>query len=117
MSEPPKPSRARPWSPRKATEEIRKLARQEFSFCWTKHANDQMLARDLIVGDVVHVLRHGFVYDEAEPSTRQGFFKYSVESRSPNSGNRTVRVVVVPQRKPPTVKIVTVMWADEPMQR
>lgn len=117
MSEPRRPSRARPWPPRKATEEIRNLAGRGFDFCWTEHASEQMSARDLIVGDILHVLKHGFVYQEAEPSTRPGFFKYAVECRSPNSGDRILRVVVVPQRKPPTFKVVTVMWVDEPTQR
>ena len=37
-----KPSRTRPWVPAKATEEIRKLAQQDFQFIWTWHASEQM---------------------------------------------------------------------------
>ena len=109
-----KPPRSRPWIPAKATEEIRKLANRDFEFNWSRHANEQRLARDLIIGDIIHVLKNGFVYETAEPSTRPGFFKYKIDSRSPNSGGRTVRVVVVPQREPPLFKVITVMWVDEP---
>ena len=111
-----KPSRTRPWVPAKATEEIRKLAQQDFQFIWTWHASEQMQERDLITGDIIHVLKNGFVHEEAKPSTRKGFFKYKVESRSPNSGGRTVGVVVVPQRETPLFKVITVMWVDEPTQ-
>lgn len=117
MVNPRKPSRILPWTPARATKEIWKLAKLEFEFNWTEHAGDQMLERDLIIGDIIHVLKHGYVYEEAEPSTREGFFKYKVESRSPNSGSRTLRVVVVPQREPPLFKVVTVMWVDESRQR
>ena len=116
MSNARKRARSRPygpWSPTKATEELRKIARQDFDFCWTAHVIERMEDRDLIVGDVVHVLKHGFVYDEAEKSTREGYFKYKIECTSPNSGARTVRVVVIPEQKPLTLKIVTVMWVDE----
>ena len=112
-----KSPRTSPWAPAKATEEIRKLAHQDFEFNWSWHADEQRLARDLIIGDITHVLKNGFVHEEAEPSTRKGFFKYKVESRSPNSGGRTLRVVVVPQRKPPLFKVITVMWVDEPRQK
>jgi hypothetical protein len=108
-----KPSLSRAWTPAKATEEIRKLAQQDFNFCWTNHFREQLDARGLVVGDVTHVLKNGFVYEDAEPSTRKGFFKYKMECTTPNSGRRVVRVVVIPQLKPPEFKIVTVMWVDE----
>ena len=47
-----------------------------------------MLARDLSIGDVLFVLRHGFVFEEPQASTQEELFKYLPESRSPNSGNR-----------------------------
>ncbi|MCP1337292.1 DUF4258 domain-containing protein [Futiania mangrovi] len=81
---------------------------------WTGHARDRLLERNLIMSDVLHVLKRGFVYEEAEPSTRHGLFKYAMESPTPNSGARTVRVVVVPDVGTVGLKIVTVMWKDEP---
>jgi hypothetical protein len=71
-----------------------------------------MAARDLLMGDVLHVLKHGFVYDEAERATQIGLFKYKIESATPNCFGRTVRVVVIPSMSS-EVKIVTVMWKDE----
>lgn len=71
-----------------------------------------MAERELYTGDVKFVLQQGFVYDEPEASTRAGFFKYKVESRSPNSGSRTVRIVAIPDAARCHIKIVTVMWVD-----
>jgi hypothetical protein len=81
----------------------------------TGHARSQMSERDLIVGDVLHVLKHGFVYEEPESATREGCFKYKLESTTPSS-TRTVRVVAIPWVNPAEIKIVTVMWRDEPIQ-
>jgi hypothetical protein len=106
----------RPWTPARATERIRALANDDaFDIHLTSHAKAQMLSRGLILGDVLHVLRHGFVYAEGQPSTRPGFFKYAMECRTPNSGNRTVRVIVIPAPQGCSAKLVTVMWTDEPM--
>jgi Domain of unknown function (DUF4258) len=74
-----------------------------------------MKARDLISSDVLHVLRHGFVYEKPEPATRAGFYKYRMETTSP-AGSRVVRVIAIPCLDPPEIKIVTVMWRDEAMQ-
>src|SRR3954452_10995687 len=105
----------KPWSPGKATDRIRALASDDaFDLYYTGHARDQMSARDLLVGDVLHVLRYGFVFEEGSLSTRAGFFKYAMECRTPNSGSRTVRVIVIPAPQNCSAKIITVMWADEP---
>jgi Domain of unknown function (DUF4258) len=104
--------RPEPLSPAKATEFIRSKVGPSLGVHWTRHAREQMAARDLLMGDVLHVLKHGFVYDEAEPATQIGLFKYKIESATPNSFGRTVRVVVIPSMSS-EVKIVTVMWKDE----
>jgi len=101
------------WKPAVATKQINDCAkRDDFILSLTYHAKEQMLARDLIVGDVRHVLKTGFVYEEAVAATRQGFFKYRVEGTSPNSDGRTIRVVVIPSGGC-AMKVVTVMWRDE----
>lgn len=69
--------------------------------------------RNLIMGDVLYVLKNGFVYNDPLPSTRQGYHKYSIESKSPNGGSRSVRVVVIPEKNACFLKIITVMWVDE----
>jgi uncharacterized protein DUF4258 len=78
----------------------------------TKHARDRMLQRGLIVGDLLHIIRHGFVHEDGEESTRPGCYKYEMECRTPNSGGRTVSIVLIPFPTE-TIKVVTVMWSDE----
>ena len=72
-----------------------------------------MAERDLFVGDILHVLKFGFVYSEPEPSSQPGLYKYRIETRTPNSDNRTVRLVVIPDPEKLWVKNITVMRADE----
>ena len=48
-----------------------------------------MASRDLLVGDLMHLLKRGFVYAEPEAATR-GYWKYKVEGTTPNSDGRTV---------------------------
>jgi Domain of unknown function (DUF4258) len=101
------------WSPAEATKRINECAKSmHLNVARTRHANDQLLERDLIMGDLVHLLKMGFVYEEPAPATREGFFKYCIEGRTPNSGRRTVRAVVIPNGDC-NLKIVTVMWRDE----
>lgn len=102
------------WSPKEATDEIRKIAKsKQLTIAYKRHAAERMAERGLIVSDVLHVLKNGFVYEEASPATRRGYHKYLVENKSPNSSGRTVRVVVVPEKKGKFLKIITVMWVDE----
>lgn len=72
-----------------------------------------MLERGLILSDVLFVLKNGFIFDDPDASTLSGFFKYKMEGRSPNSGSRTLRIVVIPDPKSPQIKVITVMWRDE----
>ena len=72
-----------------------------------------MRDRDLLVGDVLYVLKNGFVFQEAVAATQPSLWKYRVETRTPNSGNRVVRVVAIPDDDKIWVKIITVMWVDE----
>ena len=84
-----------------------------FAIVWTAHAKEQMALRDLIAGDAIYVLKHGFVYANPTSSTRSGLYKYLVENRSPNSGARVIRVVAIPDEAGLSIKVVTVMWVDE----
>jgi hypothetical protein len=103
----------RPLDPRRATEFIRKKAfASDLTVRWTKHATMQMQARELIMGDVLHVLKNGFVFEQGLPATQAGCYKYKMECTTPNSGGRTVKVVVIPSTAN-AVKIITVMWRDE----
>jgi hypothetical protein len=102
-----------PWKPAAATNLINTLARGEYELIVTNHARSQLSERQLLVGDAMYVLKNGHVYIEPETSTRKGFFKYRIESASPNSNSRTVRVVVIPSCCEKILKIITVMWRDE----
>jgi hypothetical protein len=101
------------WSPAEATKRINECAQSPMlNAARTAHAKEQLLERELIMSDLLHLLRTGFVYEEPEPASRDGFFKYRVEGTTPNSGRRTIRAVVIPDRDC-NLKIVTVMWRDE----
>ena len=68
--------------------------------------------RDIIVSDILHVLARGYINEEPEESTRVGHCKYKICSKSPNSGNREICLVVIPDPGKPAIKIVTAMWKD-----
>jgi len=96
-----------------ATDQIRNLGKNaNLMVTYTKHGKEQMAVRDLLVSDVLYILKNGFVLEEAEESTQPGLYKYQLQSRSPNSGARTVRLVVIPDPDRIWIKIVTVMWVD-----
>lgn len=102
--------------PARATEQIRKKRNSEdFGIFWTAHAKEQMLERGLISGDVLHLLKTGFVYEEGKPATQLGFFKYKMDAVTPNSNGRTVRAIIIPANNS-GLKIVSVMWVDESSQ-
>jgi hypothetical protein len=101
-----------PLGPREATERLRRIAWSNPDLRWTKHAKERLQGRGLLIGDVLHVLKHGFVYEPGEAATRPGCFKYKMESNTPNSTGRIVRIVVIPSTTN-GVKLVTVMWVDE----
>jgi hypothetical protein len=101
-----------PLPPREATARIRQIASGDLEVFLIEHFTLRLEERGLAMGDALHICQHGFVHKPAEPATRKGFYKYAVESTSPNSGSRTVRVVVIPGPNE-ALKFVTIMWADE----
>ena len=72
-----------------------------------------MSERNLIVSDILFVLRPGYVYEKPQSSTKDGLYKYKVENQSPNSGARFLCVVAIPDKKSCQLKVVTAMWRDE----
>jgi Domain of unknown function (DUF4258) len=101
-----------------ATERIRAIARHEL-FCpsYKIHAKDQLRERGLIISDLIYLLQNGFVYDRPEEATRPPYWRYQMQCTTPNSKNREVRVVVIPDRQRKGIKFVTVMWVDEAVIR
>lgn len=106
-------ARVSPMSPREATECLRAKARDPaFALAKTGHFSEQLSERGFVMGDVLHLFKHGFVFEAAQPTTRHCEFKYLLEGVTPNSGGRTVAVVLIPYPTP-LVKAITVMWKDE----
>ena len=108
-----------PWTPAQATERIRAIARDaHFALALKKgHAKDRLEERNLIMGDLLYLLRNGFVYEHPEPATK-GYWKYSIQGTTPNSNDREARAVVIPDWQRKQIKlVVTVMWADERIVR
>ena len=103
-----------PWNASYATTEIRQLGRSpKLNLVYSGHAKDQIALRDLLLGDVLFLIKNGFVYEPAQDATQVGFFKYRMECETPNSNGRAVRAVLIPDPKLVYVKVVTVMWVDE----
>ncbi|MBF0560712.1 MAG: DUF4258 domain-containing protein [Alphaproteobacteria bacterium] len=102
-----------PWSPRVATEKIRAYAKDSrLKLSYKLHAKERLAERALTTSDVLYVLKSGFVYADAEPSQREGLFRYAIEGKTPNTGGRSVRFIVIPSPSAPNMKVVSVMWVD-----
>lgn len=109
MATPPQP-----WKPRDATVAINEIARNpQCDFAYVRHVRERLRERNLIMSDLLFVLKNGFVYEEPEESTVPGLYKYRVEGQSPNSKSRFLRVVVVPDVKSCQLQAITIMWRDE----
>lgn len=108
---------SQPWKPADATRIINRIVRDlSCKFSITKHARERLDERNLIMSDLLYVLKNGYVYThptEEDQSTIRGFYKYSVEGQSPNSDSRTLRVVAVPDSKSCQIKVITIMWRDD----
>jgi Domain of unknown function (DUF4258) len=103
-----------PWSPADATHAIRGLgADSRLSLSYTSHFKERLIERGLFIGDVLFVLKNGFVFEQASPANQINFYKYKIETLTPNSNNRIVRVVAIPDPTRCWMKLVTVMWVDE----
>ncbi len=71
-----------PWKPADDTDEIRTIARSDrMKLTRRDHACDQMKDRNLVMGDILYLLKQGFVYEPPESSTKKGLYKYKMESK------------------------------------
>lgn len=104
-----------PWEPADATNCIKDIAKDpHFSIAYKLHAKDRMSERNLIISDILYALRNGFVYATGRPCEKtNGYYKYMIESTTPNSGGRNIRLVCIPNAALKKIKLVTVMWVDE----
>lgn len=103
-----------PWNNAEATRRINDCAKSDkLKLSWRVHAKERLREREIAMGDVLYLLKNGFVHEAPEPATREGYYKYLVEGTTPNSGRRALGVVVIPDAKAFELKIVTIMWRDE----
>lgn len=103
-----------PWNPTDATINIRSIAKHPaLSVAYRTHATRRLVERGIIVSDLLYLLRYGFIFEGAVPATQTGYYKYEIQSVTPNSSGREIRAVVIPNGNSMTIKIVTVMWVDE----
>lgn len=79
---------------------------------YVKRLTEDLKVCGLSMGDVLHVLKRGFVLEEPERSTRRGFFKYQIEATTPNSEGRTITLVVIPDGSC-ELNIKRLLWRDE----
>ena len=105
---------AKKFSPSKATDEVRQLAKTDrLDISKTIHAEDRLSERDILTGDLLHLLRNGFIYEEAEPATRSDLWKYVIEGETPNSAGRILCAVIIPDITNCHIKFVTCYWKDK----
>ncbi len=99
------------WEPGDATIYINEIAKDLFfDLIYTTHAKERMEERGITTGDVIHVLKNGFVHTDGEKASR-GRYKYKIVGRTPNSP-RSIALIVIATRKQKKIKIITVMWPD-----
>ena len=104
-----------PWQPVVATRRINEMAKDlSLDLYYTEHALIRIDQRNLILSDLLYLLRNGFVVcEEPEQSTQKGLYKYLIDGKTPNSDARYLRIVVIPDEKSNQIKVVTAMWRDE----
>ena len=104
---------AQPSSPAEATRKIRACAQdRNLDLFQTAHVKERMAERGLIMGDITHLLKFGDGLNEAEKSTRPGFWKYTIFGKTPNSGSRQLGLTLIPDFKRKQIKLVTIFWKD-----
>jgi hypothetical protein len=110
----PKVEVPEPWPPGEATHRLRNIATDPyFEVSFKLHAEDQMGDRGITLPDVICAMRNGFVYEKAEPARQPGLYRYTMRGASLSLDKRDIKVVVIPSMHKASLKIVTVMWADE----
>jgi Domain of unknown function (DUF4258) len=106
------------WQPGEATDAIRGMARsRSLTLTYKLHARERLAERGLVISDILFALKNGFVYETGSPATGEGLWRYCVECRTPNSGSRTIGVVVIPEPDVFSLTVITVMWIDEVERR
>ncbi len=103
------------WSAMQAEKSIHAYAQQsaDLELAYTMHAKQRIEERNIIMSDILHILACGHIDDEPKESSRPGYCKYRICGKSPNSGNREICLIVIPDPAKAAIKIITVMWKDQ----
>jgi hypothetical protein len=105
-----------PWSATDATKIITGLARDVFDLQLTQHARERMADRDIVIADLLHVLKTGSVHKPGEAREPYSTYCYTIEGSVPTQNSLKLRIVVRPnvnvERK--FIKVVTTMWIGSP---
>lgn len=96
-------------TPEMATRLIRERSRDSANILLTLHAQEQMLARDIIAPDVFRILRDGEVLQQPVQDGEE--WKAIMELRMPG-GRDAATVTVIAQGG--RLRVVTVMWLERP---
>lgn len=101
------------WSPGMAERQLRAyIEHVDFDLSYTAHVRERMNERGIVLADIRHLLSHGHITEQPKKATRPGCYRYKICGKTPNSGNRRICAVVVPDVGKPSVTIITVMWED-----
>lgn len=101
-------------SPARATTKINELARNpNCAITKCTHFEEQLNDREIIASDTQYLIKNGFVYEKAVPSTQKGLWKYKIVCETPNSNGRTLGLIIIPDFQKGWIKFVTIFWVDK----
>lgn len=107
-----------PWSEAEATRQINKIARNDqLTLAYQLHCRERLAERGIIQSDVLYVLKRGFVQQKAAAAMMNGYFRYVIQTVTPNTPSREIGCCVISDLRRYTIKIVTVMFVDEKQTR
>lgn len=84
-----------PLSPEAATERIQTIARRGYTLCWDEDVPIKLREKELIIGDLHHVLKYGKVREPGMSCTTALAFKYVVETKTPNWIGKNLRILAI----------------------
>lgn len=102
-----------PLPPAKATKYINQIASSDTcDIAITNHFSEKLSERNLQMGDAMMLMRTGFIYNSPVESTQPGLWKYEINGKTPNSQNRQLGMIVIPDFDKNMIKLVTIFWID-----
>lgn len=84
-----------PLTPEQATLRINQIASRGYTYCWDDDVKWKLKSKGLIVGDLNYVLQYGKVSEPGKACATALYFKYVVETKTPNWINKHLRIQVI----------------------